>query len=418
MLKKLNGEENTGKRRWTVLFIITLSHILSSFCNLSIPSLTPFLRNDLNLSHAQVGLLMSAFYVGVISVSIPIGWITDRLGVRLALILGLGILGIFMVGFGAASSFPIGCFLLFLAGTGYSSMNPATTKAVMNWFPSQGRATAMGVKQTGIPLGGILAAFTLPPLASSFGWRTSVILVGVISLIFISAVRIGMPPAPALPNERSKMRWGQLREVLSNRSIVALSVMGIFLAGAQLSIITHLVLYLKNEYLFSTVLAGVYLAVAQVGGTAGRIGWGLISDFLARGRRKLILGIIGIIAIIQLFLLNRIDPGISGGLLFLFIGLLGSTTIGYHGVFFGLMGEIVRKEVVGLATGFSLTITFLGIVLFPPIFGHLVDRLGSYSQAWDLLALSWVVAILILILFVKEKKSTQAHEQQTRTQLP
>jgi hypothetical protein len=44
------------------------------------------------------------------------------------------------------------------------------------------------------------------------------------------------------------MRWGQLREVLSNRSIVALSVMGIFLAGAQLSIITHLVLYLKNEY--------------------------------------------------------------------------------------------------------------------------------------------------------------------------
>lgn len=199
---------------------------------------------------------------------------------------------------------------------------------------------------------------------------------------------------------------------------MALSVMGIFLAGAQLSIITHLVLYLKNEYLFSTVLAGVYLAVAQVGGTAGRIGWGLISDFLARGRRKLILGIIGIIAIIQLFLLNRIDPGISGGLLFLFIGLLGSTTIGYHGVFFGLMGEIVRKEVVGLATGFSLTITFLGIVLFPPIFGHLVDRLGSYSQAWDLLALSWVVAILILILFVKEKKSTQAHEQQTRTQLP
>jgi MFS transporter, ACS family, hexuronate transporter len=82
------------------------------------------------------------------------------------------------------------------------------------------------------------------------------------------------------------------------------------------------------------------------------------------------------------------------------------------------MGEIVRKEVVGLATGFSLTITFLGIVLFPPIFGHLVDRLGSYSQAWDLLALFWVVAILILILFVKEKKSTQAHEQQTRTQLP
>jgi hypothetical protein len=46
----------------------------------------------------------------------------------------------------------------------------------------------------------------------------------------------------------------------------------------------------------------------------------------------------------------------------------------------------------------------LGIVLFPPFFGHLVDRLGSYSLAWDTLALSWMVGIFFLFL-VKEKKS-------------
>ncbi len=170
------------------------------------------------------------------------------------MILGFGIQGVFMIGFAWIHTFILGGILLLLSGIGYSSVNPATTKGVVRWFPSQGRATAMGVKQTGIPLGGILAAFTLPPLASSFGWRTSVILVGVISLIFIPAVRIGMPPTPTLAERRSGMRWGQLREVLSNRSIVALSIMGIFLAGAQLSIITHLVLYLKNEYLFSSVL--------------------------------------------------------------------------------------------------------------------------------------------------------------------
>jgi nitrate/nitrite transporter NarK len=274
----------------------------------------------------------------------------------------------------------------------------------MRWFPAQGRATAMGIKQTGIPLGGILASSTLPVLALSFGWRASILLVGVITLLFIFGVRIGMPPAPALRNKRSRMSWGQLREVFSNRSLVAFSVMGIFLAGAQLSIVTHLVLFLKKEFLFSSVLAGIYLAVVQAGGIAGRIGWGLVSDFIARGKRKLILVIIGIIAGIQLFFLSRIEPDISGSLLFLFIGLLGCTTIGYHGVLFGLMGEMVEKEVVGLATGFSLTITFLGIVLFPPLFGHLVDRLGSYNRAWDMLALSWLVALIILIFFVKEKK--------------
>ena len=387
-----------------LLAVMTLSHTVSAFCNLSIPPLTPFLRDELNLTHAEVGLLMSFIYIGVVSSSLFFGWITDLLGERRVLTLGLGIQGAFMIGFAWVHSFFLGGVLLLLSGIGYSSVNPATTKGVMRWFPPQGRATAMGIKQTGIPLGGILASSTLPALALAFGWRTSVTLVSAATLVFILAVRTGIPPAPSLQDQPPGTRWAQLREVLSNRSILALSIMGIFLAGAQLAIITHLVLFLKKEYLFSTVMAGFFLALVQAGGIAGRIGWGLVSDFLAGGRRKLILVIIGIIAILQLLFLGRIGPDIPGSLFVLFIALLGSTTIGYHGVLFGLMGEIVRKEVVGLATGFSLTITFLGIVLYPPVFGYLVDRLGSYSPAWDMLAVSWVVALLILIFFIQERK--------------
>jgi MFS transporter, ACS family, aldohexuronate transporter len=387
-----------------LLAVMTLAHAVSAFCNLSIPPLTPFLRDELNLTNAEVGLLMSFIYIGVVSSSLFFGWITDLLGERRVLTLGLGIQGLFMIGFAWVHAFFIGGVLLLLSGIGYSGVNPATTKGVIRWFPPQGRATAMGIKQTGIPLGGILASSTLPALALAFGWRVSIILVSAATLISILAVRIGIPSAPPLQDQPSGMRWALLREVLSNRSILALSIMGIFLAGAQLAIITHLVLFLKKEYFFSTVLAGLLLALVQAGGIAGRIGWGLVSDFLAGGRRKSILGIIGIIAVLQLFLLGRIGPDIPSILLVFFIALLGSTTIGYHGVLFGLMGEIVRKEVVGLATGFSLTITFLGVVLYPPLFGHVVDRLGSYSLAWDMLALSWIAALFILFFFVQERK--------------
>ncbi len=403
-------------RLGTLLAVMTLAHTVASFCNLSIPPLSPFLREELNLSHAQVGMLMSFFYIGVVSASILFGWISDLLGVRWALILGLGIQGVFMTGFAWIHTFFLGGILLFLSGIGYSSVNPATTKGVMRWFPPQGRATAMGVKQTGIPLGGILAASTLPGLALAFGWRTAIILVGVVTLIFIFVVRIGMPLAPPLQEQRSAMRWDQLRKVLSNRPILALSLMGIFLAGTQLSIVTHLVLFLKSKFLFSSVLAGIYLAVAQVGGTAGRIGWGLVSDFLAKGKRKEILVLIGIIAVAQLFLLSRIEPGISGSLLFLIIGLLGCTTIGFHGVFIGFMGELAHRDLVGLTVGFSLTIQFMGIILFPPLFGYIVDCLGAYGRAWDMLALSWIVALFILIFFVKEKKVELKHQITNRFQ--
>jgi len=388
-----------------LLSVMTAAHAVASFGNLSIPPLTPFLRDELNLSHAQVGMLTSFIYVGVVSASILSGWVSDIFGERRALILGLGIQGLFMTAFASVHSLFLGGIFLALSGVGYSSVNPATTKGVMRWFPPQGRATAMGIKQTGIPLGGILAASLLPGLALAFGWRAATLLVGFITLAFILVVKIGMPPAPPLRNGSGGVRWEQFREVLSNRGIVALAVMGIFAAGAQLALITHLVLFLKSKFLFSSVLAGICLAVAQAGGIGGRIGWGLVSDYLVKGRRKPILVLIGIIAAGQFFLLARVGAEIPVFLLLVMIALLGLTTIGYHGVLFGLMGEIVRKEVVGLATGFSLTITFLGIVLFPPFFGHLVDRLGSYDRAWDTLALAWVAAVAILVFFVQEKKS-------------
>jgi len=386
-----------------ILAVMTLAHTVISFSNLSIPSLTPFLREELRLTHAQLGMFISFFFSGVVAASIFFGWTSDLLGERRTLMIGLGIQGVFMIGFSLISSFILGGLLLIMAGIGYSSVAPATTKGVMRWFSSQGRATAMGVKQTGIPLGGILAASVLPGIALSFGWRFSVLLGAFLTLSAVLLVRILIPPAAPSVGGPAQNFWKQLYEVFSNRNIMAIAIMGIFLAGVQLSLITHLVLFLKNKFFFSSVMAGMYLACAQAGGMAGRIGWGLVSDFIAGGRRKLILVIIGVAAVIQLFLLSRIEADFSKGLLLLFIVLLGSTTIGYHGVLFGLMGEIIKKEIVGLATGFSLTITYLGIILFPPLFGHLVDKQGSYNQAWDLLALSWVVAILILILFVKEK---------------
>ncbi|HSR12630.1 MAG TPA: MFS transporter, partial [Thermodesulfobacteriota bacterium] len=333
------------------------------------------------------------------------GWATDFLGERQTLILGFAVQGVFILGFAWIHSFLMGGLLLLLSGIGYSSVNPATTKGIVRWFAAQGRATAMGIKQTGIPLGGILAAFTLPGLATAFGWRVAVLIVGAVTCGFIAVVRLKIPPHPHSEASSSKIQWKNLREVLFNRSMVALSVMGIFVAGAQLSIITHMVLFLKNQFLFSSIFAGMCLAATQAGGTAGRIGWGLVSDFLLGGKRKPVLIFIGCIAVLQLLLFSRMEPNISTPLLLILVALMGSTTIGYHGVLFGLMGELVRKEVVGLATGFSLTITFLGIVLFPPLFGHVVDRIGSYQRAWDMLALAWVAALVILIFFVSEKPS-------------
>ena len=186
--------------------------------------------------------------------------------------IGLGIQGVFMIGFSLISQLFPGGLLLIMAGIGYSSVAPATTKGVMRWFPSQGRATAMGVKQTGIPLGGILAASVLPGIALSFGWRFSVLLGAFLTLSAVLLVRVLIPPAAPSVRGPAQKFWKQLYEVFSNRNIMAISIMGIFLAGVQLSLITHLVLFLKNKFLFSSVMAGMYLAIGA-GGRNGGADW-------------------------------------------------------------------------------------------------------------------------------------------------
>jgi ACS family hexuronate transporter-like MFS transporter len=388
-----------------ILGIITLSHVISSFSNLSIPPLTPFLQEELHLTYTQVGFLTSAFYTGVVCASIPAGWVTDLLGERRALALGLGIQGAFILSFATIHDLFIGGLFLFLAGIGYCSVNPATTKIVMTYFPSPGRATAMGIKQTGIPLGGILAALLLPGLAITFGWRISIVGVGLATGLFLCLPWFLMPSIPEVKSQRVQVRWVQLWEVFSNREILALSIMNLFLAGVQLSIVTYLVLFLKSNFFFSSILAGFYLAACQMGGTAGRVCWGLISDFLLKGKRKSTLLSISIIAAGQLFLLGRIGPDVPGVLIFLMIFLLGFTTVGFHGVLLSLLGELADRKLVGLTMGFSMTITFSGVILFPPFFGHIVDRLGSYTPAWDFLAWAYVAALLILIFLVREKQA-------------
>ncbi len=76
------------------------------------------------------------------------------------------------------------CVSFFLAGLGYSFFNPASTKGVMAWFQRDERATAMGIKQTGVPAGGVVTAMLAPPMVLLIGWRGALAALGIINFVF------------------------------------------------------------------------------------------------------------------------------------------------------------------------------------------------------------------------------------------
>src|ERR1044072_4925028 len=194
--------------RWAILALVSVSHIIGASAQYGINTLAPFYQDELGLSRAQVGLFFSAFYRAMTGASFVAGWLADRLGVRNTTLQGHLIVGVCTVAASFAPSFAWAFAWFFLCGLGYAYLNPASTKGVMAWFFPDERATAMGLKQPGVPAGGFVPALLAPPLVLVVGWRGAFVALGVVNFLFgfIFAHLWRDPPdaAPGLAQQQSQ----------------------------------------------------------------------------------------------------------------------------------------------------------------------------------------------------------------------
>src|SRR5437899_4978150 len=249
--------------RWPTLALVTLTHGLGALTALAVAPLAPFLLESLALSRVQVGLFLPAVYLGGVLMALPAGWLTDRLGVRLALGLGQLLVGA-MIALAALSPNLVWLLtLLVLGGFGFSALNPATGKAVVEWFPPRERGMAMGVKQTGLTLGGLAAALALPPIASVWSWRHALALAGALSLASAGLVSILYRPCPAEASAPAVERpqFAELGAFLHRPPILVVFGCGFALSIAQSSVLAYLVLYAKETFAVSAVTAAQFLAL-------------------------------------------------------------------------------------------------------------------------------------------------------------
>lgn len=138
----------------------------------------------------------------------------------------------------------------------------------------------------------------------------------------------------------------------------------------------------------------------------GRVGWGVVSDRLFRGQRKIVLVIIGMMGaalLVALSLMNRQSPL---PLLLLVIFLSGLCLVGYQGVSYALIGELAGRARTGVALGLMITINAAAATLGTPLFGLIVDQTESYPLAWQALAAAVAAGCVGLAAFLKEPRPT------------
>jgi len=389
----------------SILALVTITHIIGASAQYGINTFAPFYQDELGLTRAQVGLFFTAFYIGMAGFSFTAGWLSDRLGVRKASFIGHVFAGVAIFIASSAQSFGWAFVCFLLTGLGYSFLNPASTKGVLMWFRRQ-RATAMGIKQTGVPAGGVLTALVGAPLAAVYGWRATLAGMGAVNVVFGVAFWF-LWREPRESDEGNAPGSGTAGvPALPIRSLLALSCGTALLLIGQMSLLTYLPLFLKERLAFSTVHASQWLSITQSGAVLGRVGWGTVSDRLYRGRRKIVLVLIGVISVLVCAAFGTLDKGASPFVLVPLTFLAGFTMIGYQGVSYSLVSEIAGQSRTGMALGLMITINALGTVVGTPLFGFIVDATGSYVIAWQALACVLALGTANIAVFVSEAHRT------------
>jgi len=380
---------------------LVMTHVVGTVSIVSVLTMAPAITRDLGLGAAEFGFFLTAYYAAQAICSLPAGGLVDRLGVGWALVVchALMLLGPLLLS--QANDLPTALAALALTGVGYSISNPATARGVFEWFPPARRATAMGIKQVGVPLGGILAAGN-GALSAFYSWK--LLLLGVVALIVVSGLMclslVRLPGVSARGRGNPLANIGDVvKDWNHNRFVV---VNGLYNFG-QINFYTFLVLFLREAAAASQPLASLAVGIAQAASAVARIGWGVVSDKLFGGRRKALVVAMNGVAAAAFAAMIVVAPGPGAWLGLALALLLGVTVASAAPLLQTLSVEATEARLAGSAVGVNMLGTHIGGMIGPPMFGLAVDQLGGYGAGWGLSAAAMVLGTLILALWFKER---------------
>lgn len=365
-----------------------LTQIAVAWALSSMPAIAPHVARELGLPVAAIGYQVGLAYGGGMVTSLLGGALVRRWGaVRTSqACLCLCMLGCLL--FTIPSLIAL-AFASVVVGLSYGLANPAASHLLARFSRSSSFHLIFSVKQTGIPLGAMLAGIAAPYLALSLGWRSVFVVVALAALTLALALQ---PPRHQWDVDRNPTTrvnskpFDGLRLVWVTPALRRLSLTALCFSVVQLCAGSFLVAFLVEEVRFSLIHAGMMLALLQVSGVVGRLVWGWIADRLHNGRATL--AAMALLMTAGTVLAGTVSKASPLGLTYLLVACLGFCAIGWPGVY---LAEVVRHSPPGqsgAATGGSLFFTYAGILFGAPMFAYVYGLLGTYAATYQLLAVA------------------------------
>jgi MFS family permease len=325
---------------------------------------------------------------GVCVALIPWGFVTDRRGERLVLLLGL--VGAAVFGAVAAlSGSPVTlAAALGLAGLAAASSSVASGRVVVGWFPVGRRGFAMGIRQMSQPAGVGVAAATMAVVADRSGPYVAVwvpVAACAVAAVLVALVVIDPPRPPrgssAAPNPYR-----------SDSYLPRIHGVSVLLVVPQFVVWTFALVWLVQDRHWSPAAAGALVAGAQVAGALGRIGAGQLSDMVSSRLRPL--RWVTVAAAVTMLALGA-SAGLDAAVAVPLVVLATMVTVADNGLAFTAVAERAGPFWSGRALAVQNTAQFLTAAAVPPLAGLAVTWRG-YPATFALAAVFPLVALALV----------------------
>ncbi|HEY1868835.1 MAG TPA: MFS transporter [Candidatus Cybelea sp.] len=384
---------------YEVLTLFTGAMVGASLFLMATGALMSFFKSALNLDQAQLGLILSTELIGSVAMTSVAGLLTDRFGDKRVVLWSGMLMGVALIAAALIENFTWLLAWLFVYGIGYAAVTPAGCHAIIFFFKKSARGVAMGVRQCGVPIAGVIGSLLLPAVATRFEYRGALVAAGVLTLI-AGGIASSLYREPSeLQGERVSIGTMLLEmlEIARESRLILLTLTSMILAAGQFALIGYLALTFSHAAGFGVPLSVALFTISQSAAIAGRLAWGWISDRVFDGNRALPLAVVCLV--VALLALAMADVGthtavwtavlVSAALGFAAEGWIGVSVIGF--------AEIGGEEHSGSALGVGLTWTLAAAMLTPAIFGAVVQTHG-FSVAWRWLALIQALGIVPALL--------------------
>jgi MFS transporter, ACS family, D-galactonate transporter len=373
---------------WFVLALLVFSVFINYVDRGNLSIAAPMLKDELGLSGAQVGILLSSFFWTYGLFQILSGWLVDRFNVNWVMAIGFFLWSAATSVTGLLHGFVALLIVRLILGIGESVAYPSYSKILAQHFPESHRGFANSVIASGLASGPAFGMLLGGMVMARFGWRSFFIGLGLISLLWLLPWFQWMPRGPGLASTGQVVRSPSILEILKQRSAWG-SFTGSFCATYLLYfLIAWLPFYLVRERHFSMdsmaeIGGAIFLTQALCAVVCGRLSdrWLAAGSSPTRVRKKIMAaGMLGAGAFLG-------PSALAGPILCVVLLMLVGASLGMSlSGLWAITQTLAGPRAAGRWTGLQCAFANSSGAVATAVTGFILDRTGHFFWAFGVTA--------------------------------